>query len=248
MKKLYILLFAFFSCIPVLCQTNEQTTRYTLGLQLLGLLLEKPYTYEIKPTVSIVYQGTIYTFTPKHATHTVTGDIEGNFPIHYAAQEGDVGDIKTLLSWGASSMSKNKHGETPLIKAVEGGNFRAIPFLFQNGATITTASKPFQKHNPFHYAVLLPADNEIERSIMIQVLRALVPHDRNRIHINATSRQGTPLEIAIKRKLPPRIIRFLIFQGANVTDEAKKLLKTGNSLYKQIRTELKKGVLRGQVF
>ncbi|HLE76389.1 MAG TPA: ankyrin repeat domain-containing protein [Candidatus Babeliales bacterium] len=213
---------------------------------ILTVLTEKPYLYSIKPQVKLSYQGTNYTFTPENSTQPIFRDMERNTPIHYAAKVGDVGDIKTLLSWDANIMSKNIHDETPLIKAVEGGNFRAIYYLLAQGAKITKSIKPFEHFNAFHYAVLSPKRNEASVPTTIKVLQALLLHDRHRTHLNESSRMGTPLEIALKQQLSPYIIRFLIRQGATITPKARKrLLK---EQYASILKDIENGSLVSQVY
>jgi len=105
----------------------------------------------------------------------------------------------------------------------------------------------FHQHfNAFHYAVVSPKRNDASTPTVIKVLRALLQHDRNRTHLNESSRMGTPLEIALKEYVDPRIIRFFILQGAKITKKAQKLLK--QKPYASILKEIKNGTLRSQVY
>lgn len=259
MKKFLVSLSICVSLVSSMCQSSKQITHQKQSNRLqekrrhlshlrniLTTLIEEPYSYHIKPEVTVIYEGTVYTFTPDNAMKPIRRSMEKTLPIHYAAEVGDVGDIKTLISWGADSMSKNRFDETPLIKAVQGGNFRALYYLLANGAEITKSHRPFQDFNAFHYAVLLPKHNEASSPTVIRVLQALMRFNRSGAHLNETSRPGTPLEIALKEKLDPHIIRFLITQGANITDDAKKALN--NKRYKSIKQAIQAGTLHSQVY
>ncbi len=200
---------------------------------------KRRYHFHKKPEVDIIYEGTIYNFTDQNVNQAIGGsDLNSNLPIHYAAEVGDVGDLKTLLAWGADINSKNRFDETPLLKATQGGNFHAVNFLLENGAQITTSRSPFEDFNPFHYAVLLPKRINENTGNVIKVLQALVNHDKDGLYLNKTSRLGTPLEIAIKEQLDPQVINFLILQGAQITNAAKKALHQLGPQYADIKKRI----------
>lgn len=226
-----------------LCSNNAPTQNRQLINNTLTMLLTEPYSYRIKSEVIVPHKGTLYTFSDKNASKSL--GMDQNTPAHYAAQTGDVGDLKTLASWGANLMSTNRFGETPLMHAVQGGNFRAAYYLIQHGAQPNKSTRPFEDFNPFHYAVLLPK-NEFGTPTVIKTLQALLLADPGRIYLNQRSQRGTPLEIAVKEQLDPHIIRFLIMQGAKVTDNVKKGLKM--KLYKPIAKAMQEGILRSQMY
>jgi hypothetical protein len=239
MKKYLI---AVVSCFLLLSTLNGATN--SIIRNTLTMLLQEPYSFKIKPVVKVIYKGTVYSFSPENATSEM--GINRNVPMHYAAKGGDVGDLKTLVSWGADINAQNRFGETPLTWATRGGNFRALYYLIQNGAEITKSKKPFQDLNAFHAALLLPKKDKSGTPTVIKTVQALLQADTNRTHLNQTSRYGTPLEFAVKLQLDPRIIRFLIMQGAKVTRKVKKQLK--KELYQPILKTLKTGELRSQMY
>ncbi len=201
--------------------------------------LESRYHFDKKPKVYAIYEGTIYNFTDQNVNQPIGGrDLNSNLPIHYAAEVGDVGDLKTLLAWGAGINSKNRFDETPLLKAAQGGNFHAVNFLLKNGAQMTTSRSPFADFNPFHYAVLLPKRINEKADNVIKVLQILVNYDRDGSYLNKTSRLGTPLEIALNEQLDPQVINFLILQGAQITKDAKKAIHKLGPQYADIKKKI----------
>ncbi len=212
------------------------------------MISEKRYHFDEKPEVYVIYEGTVYNFTDQNVNQPIGGrDLNSNLPIHYAAEVGDVGDLKTLLAWGANINSKNRFDETPLLKAAQGGNFHAVNFLLKNGAQITTSRSPFEDFNPFHYAVLLPKRTNENTDIVLKVLQALVNHDKNSLYLNKTSRLGTPLEIAVKEQLNPQIINFLILQGAQITNNVKKAIHKLGPQYADIKKKIKEKTAYTQI-
>ncbi len=209
---------------------------------------KKRYHFYKKPEVYVIYEGTIYNFTDQNVNQPIEGrDLNSNLPIHYAAGVGDVGDLKTLLAWGADINSKNRFAETPLLRAAQGGNFHAVNFLLKKGAQITTSRSPFEDFNPFHYAILLPKRINENADNVIKMLQVLVKHDRNGLYLNKTSRLGTPLEIALKEQLDPQVINFLIVQGAQITKDTKKAIHKLGPQYTDIKKKVEEKTAYPQV-
>ena len=61
-------------------------------------------------------------------------------PIFKAAKAGNVAKLKQLLKEGANPNQKDKHGETPLMHAIQSLNPEAVKFLIDNGANVNSSS------------------------------------------------------------------------------------------------------------
>ncbi len=73
----------------------------------------------------------------------------GDTPLHFAAQ--DAGSlIPTLLEWGLDINAQNHAGETPLARAVKGGNHDVVQLLLERGADVHLADK--EGHLPIDWA------------------------------------------------------------------------------------------------
>lgn len=214
--------------------------------EIVTTFMGNPYSFDIKEEVLLKDENGSRYFTQENATDPIERNWAGILPVHFAAKLGDVGDLKTLASWGANLHAKNKYDETPLLYAAQGGNFRAIHYLLQNGAKINKSIRPFADFSPFHVAVLLPKRSHLGTPSVIRTLQALLQADPQRTYLNQGSRIGTPLEIAVKEQVDPHIVRFLIMQGAKITDTVKKGLKKKE--YKPIAKALKEGTLRSQMY
>ena len=60
----------------------------------------------------------------------------GLTPLHWAAQEGALGIVQTLVFHGADISISNKFGLTPLHMAAKNGHSSVVHFLLQKGAKI----------------------------------------------------------------------------------------------------------------
>jgi putative CocE/NonD family hydrolase len=58
------------------------------------------------------------------------------YPLHQAATEGDIGQIKRLISEGADINLRDAEGETPLYRAITAGKTEVVQYLIEAGADI----------------------------------------------------------------------------------------------------------------
>ncbi|KAH8291620.1 hypothetical protein KR018_007043 [Drosophila ironensis] len=67
----------------------------------------------------------------------VNEPIGGRFPLHYAADFGQLKLLKFFVRMGADVNRKDKYGITPLLAAIWEGHTRCVEFLLQMGASRT---------------------------------------------------------------------------------------------------------------
>ncbi|KAH8408171.1 hypothetical protein KR222_006143 [Zaprionus bogoriensis] len=67
-------------------------------------------------------------------TQKVNKEIKGRYPIHYAADFGQLSVLKFLIKLGADVNNKDKHGITPLLAAVWEGHTNCVEYLLEKGA------------------------------------------------------------------------------------------------------------------
>lgn len=72
-------------------------------------------------------------------------------PLHFACLQGNVSNIKYLLSKGANVNSQDIHGKTPLMYAIEGNQLEAVKLLFSEGCDRTILDN--NKRHFLDYAV-----------------------------------------------------------------------------------------------
>ncbi len=65
-------------------------------------------------------------------------ELNGNSPIFYAIQRGNIEMLKFLIDNGADLEIKNDNGETPLICAVNSHSHNSVEYLVTHGASVNT--------------------------------------------------------------------------------------------------------------
>lgn len=70
--------------------------------------------------------------------------------LHQAVADGDIEQVKLLISKGAEVSAKDDYGQTPLHRAVLMGHRDVVEFLVANGASIDP--KDNAGRTPLHYA------------------------------------------------------------------------------------------------
>ena len=58
----------------------------------------------------------------------------GATPIIWAAQNGEIEVVETLMGNGANIYSKDKNGLTAIMKALQHGHLQIVKILTENGA------------------------------------------------------------------------------------------------------------------
>ncbi|KAE8954092.1 hypothetical protein PR003_g33544 [Phytophthora rubi] len=80
-------------------------------------------------------------------------------PVHAAAREGHVEDLRAiLLADAAQAVALDKYGLTPLHWACDRGQSAAARLLLQHGADVDAVEKRMFKRRPLHFAVLASSD------------------------------------------------------------------------------------------
>ncbi|VDL58346.1 unnamed protein product [Hymenolepis diminuta] len=72
-----------------------------------------------------------------HGASLHAKDTEGNFAIHYAAENGRLKCLQLLMSKGSLAIVGNLSFKTPLMKAAENGHADVVTYLIENGVKIT---------------------------------------------------------------------------------------------------------------
>ena len=67
----------------------------------------------------------------------VNTEINGRYPLHYAADYGQYDVLEFLIQKGADVNLADKHGITPLLAAIWEGHTKCVELLLQKGASKT---------------------------------------------------------------------------------------------------------------
>ncbi|MGI9338574.1 MAG: ankyrin repeat domain-containing protein [Gammaproteobacteria bacterium] len=149
----------------------------------------------------------------------------GLSPLHQAAENGDVAEVKRLIDGGADVNTKSKKGWTPLHRAAIGGQTEIALALIKAGADIGT--KDNDGFTPLHYAAW---KNQAETAF------ALVKAGAN---IGAKDNDGlTPLHLAAVTGKTETALA-LIKAGADIEAKAKGFTPLHLAVWKgQIETAI----------
>ncbi|EDW88799.1 myotrophin [Drosophila yakuba] len=71
----------------------------------------------------------------QHDTQKVNEEIKGRFPVHYAADFGQLNVLQFLINIGADVDRKDKHGITPILAAIWEGHTSCVELLLKKGAS-----------------------------------------------------------------------------------------------------------------
>jgi ankyrin repeat protein len=95
--------------------------------------------------------------------NTLKLDVEekwGNYPLHFAANIGNIREAEFLINEGFNIDLKNMEGNTPLHEAVEGGYCTTVKTLLENYADYTIRNAkgktPFEEAKDSIYGYLIP--------------------------------------------------------------------------------------------
>ena len=173
---------------------------------------------------------------------TIHTELNGECPIHIAAERGSINEITTLLANGADINSKGGCAMTPLELAVSRGRIEIVQFLVRQGAD-TTIRTPFKGQTPLHeairYGYVVPARLEAAKVLIREGADTTIQNNdgNTALHLAVEEcylelvqllvRQGadttiqnndgnTPLHLAVKTG-HIEAIEFLVRQGASIT-------------------------------
>jgi ankyrin repeat protein len=144
-------------------------------------------------------------------------DNNGNTPLHFAASEGHLEVVRTLLERKADVDSLNGEGLAPLQRASEGrreGYLDIMRLLLDHGANVNVHDN--SRNTPLHFAA---SRSHLEVARMLLELKA---------DVNALNKEGsTPLHQAFETwRKNPDIVRLLLDHGADANVHDKR----GNTL------------------
>ena len=131
-------------------------------------------------------------------------DDQGTLSLHSAARDGNLGDVKRLISSGERLDTANKEGHTPLYYAVKQDNIDVVRCLIKSGADVN--SKDSKWLSPLHHAV------HQENLVVVQHLV------KSGAKIDVKDAAGlTPIcHALLQKKLDTA--RYLVASGADVND------------------------------
>ena len=144
------------------------------------------------------------------------------YPLHFAAKDGDAKLVKILLQNGAKINCLSEDKSTPLHYAALNDNpqvdkIEAIKTLLEHGCQVDP--KDSYGYTPFNYAVMF---HEIE------VIEELLNHGANANHANLDQDYFTPIHHIVSRG-EIEATKILIEYGANVN--AKVHIFFGSSVF-----------------
>ena len=84
---------------------------------------------------------------------SVNTDVDGRSPLHYAADYGQTEVLQYLVSKGANTNAKDKHGISVLLAAIWEGHTNCVKFLLQK----VCAKQCFcHKYDTLYQCILTP--------------------------------------------------------------------------------------------
>lgn len=174
-------------------------------------------------------------------------DREGQPASCIAASRGDIAVLDTILHFADQKPQRDKHGETPLHKAVKAGNERIVALLLQKTPKDHWVQDTMegQMRTPLHHAALTgnekvlsllcclgSAPTEVEDAQRHTSLSLAIEqgHEESIVsllcdaeinNLRASKNSAIPLSVTCSLNLPG-LTRFLLDQGADVNARGKK--------------------------
>ena len=137
-------------------------------------------------------------------TRLVIPEIEeqDNLPLHCAARDGKLDEVKHLIKAGEIVNRRSKEGLTPLYYAVQQGNLELVRYLVESGADVNYSDN--KDLTPLHYAV---------QQGNLELVRYLV---ESKAYVNCSDNGGlTTLHYAVQQE-KLELVRYLVESGAYV--------------------------------
>jgi hypothetical protein len=195
---------------------------------------------EIRKDVSLNVSEQTASVTVQVDTFTTMGimaSIQSASPLHRAAADNDIEEVKNLIAKGANVNTKDKNYDniTPLFLAVENGNVEMVETLLNAGAKINARDK--NKQTPLmrldedataelvrvlitHGAKVNGVDGEGNTALILaahtakaEALQVLIDHDAQ---INAQNKQGQTALMNAADADNLESVRALLLAGADV--------------------------------
>ncbi len=133
---------------------------------------------------------------------------DGNFPLHYAVENGNVEIVELLLNAGAKVTVKNYEKRTPLMMLDEDASADMVNMLLRSGAAINAVDK--NKNT----VLILAAGNASEEIVRVLLL--------NGANMNAQNKKGRTALMQAVEAGNLENVRALLESGADVNLEDKE--------------------------
>lgn len=150
-------------------------------------------------------------------------DLQGNTPLHYAAQEGDIRIMTALIRAGADLNVRNVAGATPLFLACQAGHRSAVIQLLEQGASSAISDrqgrKPIDiaKQQQHHEVVACFSGREEKASAALQEEESDLPEEKL-----AEAKTEFPVPLVQPETAAPVSVSTPVFSSAPVLQEEKK--------------------------
>ena len=139
-----------------------------------------------------------------------SGEEKPTKSLHQAAADGDIGQVRLLISRGADVNAKETYGQTPLHCAAHKGHKNVAEFLLAKGAHVDARDNAGR--TPLHYAVGAGKNKTLEPG-HTHVVELLLDKGTN---INAADKWGwTPLHYATCMR-NKAMVELLVNRGADL--------------------------------
>ena len=110
----------------------------------------------------------------------ITDEIRGGTALHFAAQQGLLGDVEKLITAGADVNVRDKNGATPLYVAAEEGHLKVLQKLIAAGADVDAAKPGYFYDTPLKIALR----NEHQKCVE-QLINADADINKGQFHLAA---------------------------------------------------------------
>ena len=159
---------------------------------------------------------------------------QDNLPLHSAARDGKLDEVKNLIKAGEIVNRINKEGHTALHYAVQQGNLELVRYLVKSKAYVNYRDK--EDLTPLHYAV---------QQGNLELVRYLV---KSKAYVNYRDKEDlTPLHYAVQQE-NLELVRYLVKSKADVNYRDKEDLTPLHFAAQQGNLELVRYLVKSKAY